>query len=98
MDGKPVNIPSYHVEVGQEISLDPKLKENVGVKLALDFYGVDHVMWGDDYPCWNPEGAHKVFQACGLSEADTEKVMNSNARRILGLKEPVKAKKEAVPA
>jgi aminocarboxymuconate-semialdehyde decarboxylase len=64
----------------------------LGVKLALDFYGVDHVMWGDDYPCWNPEGAHKILRECGLNEADTEKVMNSNARRILGLKDPVKSK------
>jgi aminocarboxymuconate-semialdehyde decarboxylase len=66
----------------------------LGVKLALDFYGVDHVMYGDDYPCWNPEGALKVLRECGLSEADQEKVMNSNARRILGLKDPVKAKEK----
>ena len=34
--GKPVNIPSYPVKAGQIISLSPKLKENVGVKLSLE--------------------------------------------------------------
>lgn len=68
----------------------------LGVKLAIDFYGVDHVMWGDDYPCWHPEGAFKVFHEIGLSKEDQEKILNSNARRILGLKDPVKAKEPVV--
>lgn len=34
--GKPVNIPSYAVKAGEVVSLTPKLKENVGVKLSLD--------------------------------------------------------------
>src|SRR5687767_13389385 len=36
VNGKPINIPSYHVQVGEVIALGPKLKENVGVKLSLD--------------------------------------------------------------
>ena len=24
----------------------------MGVRFALEFYGVDHVMYGSDYPCW----------------------------------------------
>jgi small subunit ribosomal protein S4 len=36
VNGKPVNIPSFACEPGQTISLAPKLKENVGVKLSLD--------------------------------------------------------------
>ena len=34
--GKLVNIPSFAVKAGQVISLTPKLKENVGVKLSLE--------------------------------------------------------------
>ncbi|MDE2293068.1 MAG: 30S ribosomal protein S4 [Elusimicrobia bacterium] len=37
VNGKLVNVPSYSVRVGDEVSLDPKMKENVGVKLALEF-------------------------------------------------------------
>ncbi|HVE12428.1 MAG TPA: 30S ribosomal protein S4 [Elusimicrobiota bacterium] len=36
VNGAVINIPSYHVQVGDVIALSPKLKENVGVKLALD--------------------------------------------------------------
>ena len=63
----------------------------MGVKFALEFYGVDHVMYGSDYPCWNPEGALKVLKEANLSADDQRKVMVDNARRILGLKDPVKA-------
>ncbi|MFA6316232.1 MAG: 30S ribosomal protein S4 [Elusimicrobiota bacterium] len=34
--GKSVNIPSFTVEPGDVIALDPALKENTGVKLALE--------------------------------------------------------------
>ncbi|HXS99605.1 MAG TPA: 30S ribosomal protein S4 [Elusimicrobiota bacterium] len=34
--GKKVSIPSYPVKAGEVISLTPKLKENVGVKLSLE--------------------------------------------------------------
>src|SRR5271170_3273815 len=34
--GKKVSIPSYPVKAGEVISLSPKLKENVGVKLSLE--------------------------------------------------------------
>ena len=71
----------------------------IGVKFAIEFYGVDHVMYGDDYPCWHPEGALAVLNEIGLAREDQEKIMNSNARRILGLKDPAPAKaKEAAVA
>ncbi len=34
--GRTVNIPSFKVSAGDVVSLTPKLKENVGVKLSLD--------------------------------------------------------------
>ena len=37
VNGKTVDIPSLGVRVGDEIALDPKLRENTGVKLSLDF-------------------------------------------------------------
>lgn len=36
VDGKGVNIPSYACSAGETVSLNPKMKENVGVKLSLD--------------------------------------------------------------
>lgn len=71
----------------------------IGVKFAVDFYGEDHVMYGSDYPCWNPESALKVLEEAGFSAAVQQKIMYDNARRILGLKDPVEATpRDAVPA
>jgi small subunit ribosomal protein S4 len=36
VNGKPVNIPSLTIKPNDIISLSPKLKENVGVKLSMD--------------------------------------------------------------
>ncbi len=36
VDGKPAGIPSYAVTPGETISLNPKFKDNVGVKLSLE--------------------------------------------------------------
>lgn len=61
---------------------------SMGVRFAIEFYGVDHIMYGSDYPCWMPEAAMQVLDEAGLSAEDREKIMNGNARRILGLREP----------
>lgn len=68
-----------------------------GLRFAIDFFGVDNVMFGDDLPCWNPEGALTVLQDLGLSAVDREKILSSNARRLLGLKGPLTAS-QPVPA
>jgi aminocarboxymuconate-semialdehyde decarboxylase len=59
----------------------------MGMKFAIDYYGVDHVMYGSDYPCWSPEEALKHLDTLGLSVDDQEKIFHANARRILGLRE-----------
>ena len=46
-------------------------------------------MYGSDYPCWSPAAALAIFNEIGLSPADQEKILNGNARRILGLRDPV---------
>lgn len=37
VNGKPLNIPSYEVRIGDAVSLDPRLRDNTGVKLAMEF-------------------------------------------------------------
>ncbi len=62
-----------------------------GMKFATEYYGVDHVMYGSDYPCWSPAAALEYFAQIGLSKEDQEKIFYSNARRILNLKDPAQA-------
>lgn len=60
----------------------------MGLRYAVEFYGVDHVMYGSDYPCWSPATALELFKEVGLSEEDQQKILYDNARRILGLRDP----------
>jgi aminocarboxymuconate-semialdehyde decarboxylase len=59
-----------------------------GMKFAIEYYGVDRVMYGSDYPCWSPAAALAYFDKIGLAPADQEKILNLNARRILNLRHP----------
>jgi aminocarboxymuconate-semialdehyde decarboxylase len=59
-----------------------------GMKFAIDYYGIDHVMYGTDYPCWDPATALKLLDEVGLSKEGQQKIFYDNARRILGLCDP----------
>jgi len=65
---------------------------SAGIKFAIDYYGINNVMYGTDYPCWDPATCLKLIDEISLSDADKQKLFYDNARRILGLKDPVPAK------
>jgi len=68
----------------------------IGVKFAIEYFGVDHIMFGDDHPCWSTQTALKILDEVGLSKTDKEKILGLNARRFFGLAERVQSKpKEA---
>ena len=57
------------------------------MKFAVEYYGVDHVFYGADYPCWNPSTAIQLFDAVGLSKVDQQKIFFDNAQRFFGLRD-----------
>ena len=59
-----------------------------GIKFAIEYYGIDHVMYGTDYPCWDPFPCLKLIDEIPLSAVDKQKLFYDNARRILNLKDP----------
>ena len=58
---------------------------SMGIKFAIEYYGIERVMYGSDYPCWDPATALALIQEIGLPDADLEKLLYRNAQRILGL-------------
>jgi aminocarboxymuconate-semialdehyde decarboxylase len=58
------------------------------MRFAIDYYGIDQVMYGTDYPCWDPATALKLLDEIGFSDEDRQKIFYDNARRILGLRDP----------
>lgn len=58
---------------------------SMGIKFAIEYYGVDNVMYGTDYPCWDPATALRLIDEIPLSDSDRRKLFHDNAVRILGL-------------
>jgi aminocarboxymuconate-semialdehyde decarboxylase len=65
---------------------------SAGMRFAIDYFGIDHVMYGTDYPCWEPAACLKLLEDVKLSAADKQKLFYDNARRILNLRDPAPAK------
>lgn len=47
--------------------------------------GVDRVLFGTDYPMWDPAEEMERFRQIGLNEEESEKILHLNAERLLGL-------------
>jgi aminocarboxymuconate-semialdehyde decarboxylase len=58
-----------------------------GMRFAIEYYGIDNVTYGTDYPCWDPATALKLLREIELSASDEDKLFRGNAKRILGLKD-----------
>jgi aminocarboxymuconate-semialdehyde decarboxylase len=85
---KKAKLPRPASEYMKRMYTDTVSPHSAGMKFAIEYYGVDHIMYGTDYPCWSPADALKFFAEVGLSQADQEKIFYHNARRILNLRDP----------
>jgi aminocarboxymuconate-semialdehyde decarboxylase len=87
---KDAKLPRPVSEYMKRMYTDTVSPHSMGMKFAIDYYGLDHVMYGTDYPCWDPATCLSLLQDVPLSAADKQKLFYDNARRILGLRDPVK--------
>lgn len=51
----------------------------------IDAYGIDKVMFGTDYPMWNPKEEVERFMKIELSEEERQKILYDNAAKLLGI-------------
>jgi aminocarboxymuconate-semialdehyde decarboxylase len=84
-NGKGAKLPRPPSTYIRRMYTDTVSPHSMGMKFAIEYYGIDHVMYGSDYPCWDPATALALIEEIGLSDADREKLFYGNARRILGL-------------
>jgi aminocarboxymuconate-semialdehyde decarboxylase len=92
------NLPRPASSYLKRMYTDTVTPHTAGLKFAIEYYGIDHVMYGTDYPCWDPATALKLIGELGLAQADQEKIFYRNARRILGLRDPSEAQPAGEPA
>ncbi|HEY8578505.1 MAG TPA: amidohydrolase family protein [Beijerinckiaceae bacterium] len=92
---KAAKLPRPVSEYMKRMYTDTVSPHAAGIKFAIEYYGVDHVMYGTDYPCWDPATCLALIEEIGLSDADKQKLFYDNARRILNLRDPKPAAQAA---
>ena len=93
---KGVKLPHPTSAYIKRMFTDTVSPHTMGMKFAVEYYGADHIIYGSDYPCWNPSTAMTLFDAIGLSKEDQQKIFYDNARDFFGLRDRVRS--EVMPA
>jgi aminocarboxymuconate-semialdehyde decarboxylase len=94
-NSKAAKLPQPVTTYMKRMFTDTVSPHSAGMKFAIDYYGIDRVMYGTDYPCWDPAACLKLLDEIAFSDADRHKLFYANARRILGLKDPAPAQQTA---
>jgi predicted TIM-barrel fold metal-dependent hydrolase len=57
------------------------------LRLAVEFLGADRVMFGSDYPYWDPADSSEALRAAGFTEADAQAIRCGTADSLFSIKE-----------
>jgi aminocarboxymuconate-semialdehyde decarboxylase len=82
---KAAHLPRPTSEYMHRMYTDTVSPHAMGIKFAIDYYGIDHVMYGSDYPCWEPAEALRLVEELELSPADRQKLFVDNVRKVFQL-------------
>jgi aminocarboxymuconate-semialdehyde decarboxylase len=55
------------------------------LRSTLEFLGPEHIMFGSDYPFWDPQKSFDALDGAGFPDAVLDAVRSGNARRLFGL-------------
>jgi aminocarboxymuconate-semialdehyde decarboxylase len=68
--------------------VDTAMPHPLTLKMALEFYGEDRVLYGSDNPCWNPMAALEALRSLELAEPVMDGVLGGNLRGLMDLRAP----------
>lgn len=74
------DIPNLYVDCSSSL---PYLKPETAVEI-IRRYGADRVMFGTDYPMWDPRDEVKAFMKLELTDVERRKILFENSERIYG--------------
>lgn len=55
------------------------------VRELIRLYGADRLLFGSDYPMWDPLNEYEAFMKLGLTQEEQEKILFKNTARIFGI-------------
>lgn len=84
---KAANLPRPASHYLKHMFTDTVSPHATGIRFAIEYYGIDRVMYGTDYPCWEPSECLAYLAEIELTEDEKQKLFIDNARRILNLPE-----------
>jgi aminocarboxymuconate-semialdehyde decarboxylase len=61
------------------------------LRSTLEFLGAERIMFGSDYPFWDPARSFDTLELSGLAESVLEGIRAGNAQRLFGLAQTVAA-------
>jgi len=84
-NGRRAKLPQPPSSYIRRMYTDTVSPHSLGLKFAIEYYGIERVMYGSDYPCWSPATALSLLEELNMSAEDQEKLFYGNAKRFLGL-------------
>ncbi len=78
---KAANLPKPASHYLKRMYTDTVSPHSAGMRFAINYYGIDNVMYGTDYPCWLPSECLGYIAELNLSAADSQKLFFDNAVR-----------------
>jgi aminocarboxymuconate-semialdehyde decarboxylase len=80
------SLPHATSEYIKRMYVDTVAPYPLTIRTAIEFYGLDHIVYGTDYPCWSCSKSFDVLNGSGLTEAQIEQILSVNATRLFNLK------------
>ena len=74
-----------HEDVAVDCSSSYFRLGNDGMKSAIRFFGADRVLFGTDFPMWDPPRELRFFLDLDITEDEKEKILHRNAEALLNL-------------
>jgi predicted TIM-barrel fold metal-dependent hydrolase len=74
--------PSEHL---RKLYLDSVCESPDALRLAVEVYGAERIMFGSDEPFWSAERAAATLASARLAPGDVEQIRHRTAERLFGL-------------
>ena len=58
----------------------------VRAKELINIYGAERVLFGSDFPMWNPKSELDCVMSLGLTASQYDYILYKNAERVLNIK------------